>query len=107
MTRKLHRRSAERFFFPTKGNGGEYVEPRKTDMGISRELEESRRECYDGFNYQNVERVLRLVESGFSDEDIAELLMIPVEEIEEIIEQDKKREENTLEKLRTLVKKYC
>jgi hypothetical protein len=94
MARKLHRRSADRFFFAKGANGGDYTTAHSKGMGIVHDVEEARRDAHNGpfFGY-DIERVLRMVEAGFSDDAIAEALMIPVEEIEEMIASDKKRQD--------------
>lgn len=94
MARKLHRRSADRFFFAKKDNGGEYTTIHSNGMGIIHDVEEARRSSYEvPFYGHDIERVLRMVEAGFDDNAIAEALMIPVEEIEEMIVSDKKRQD--------------
>lgn len=92
MARKLHRRSGEHQYFPKGKNEGSYQSLNVNGAGLDHAIGELRGNIHregDFGNHYNADRVLRMVESGFSDDDIAEFLLIPVEEVEEIIENDR------------------
>lgn len=92
MARKLHRRSGEHQFFPKGKNEGSYQPINANGVGLDHAIGQLRGTIHregDFGNHYNADRVLRMVESGFSDEDIAEFLLIPVEEVEEVIENDR------------------
>ncbi len=109
MARKLHRRSSQRHFFPDKEKGGSFETVYKTGKGIRDRIEETRNGLFDGvYNgadavpHHRADEVLRLAEAGFGDDEIAEFLLIPVEEIEIIIREDEKREEKARSAIRAL-----
>lgn len=109
MARKLHRRSSQRQFFPDGERGGSYETIHKTGKGIRDRLEEARTSLFEGtfggndsIPYHRADEVLRLAESGFSDEDIAEVLLIPVEDVDAIIRDDERREEKARDSIRAL-----
>lgn len=109
MARKLHRRTSQRHFFPDKEKGGSFDTIYKTGKGIRDRIEETRSDLFDGiYNgadavpHHRADEILRLAEAGFGDEEIAEFLLIPVEDIEVIIREDEKREEKARAAIRAL-----
>lgn len=107
MPRKLHRRSSHRAFFPTPGEkGGEYTNINAGKRGFRDLLDNSRNDVMRGmygetdYPFHRADEIMRLVESGFDDDAIAELLMIPVEDIAIIIEEDRKRELTAMDVIR-------
>lgn len=106
MTRKLHRRSASRAYFRLDSKHGEFQYISKGNKGVVNELDDVRNKIGEGIYgnpdhvpYHRIEEVLRMVEAGFSDDDIAEFLLIQVEDVAVIIEEDRRRENLAREKL--------
>lgn len=106
MARKLHRRSAERQWFQDK-QSGEYTTIHKRGYGLQHRIYEIQRHTSsdpaNGIPGFQIERILRMVESGFDDDAIAEILMIPVEEVGEIIEADRLHEERLLDAVKAII----
>ena len=105
MARKLHRRSAERQWFYDK-QGGEYTTIHKKGYGLREQIYDIQRRSVapeGGFVSYHIDQLLRMVEAGFDDDAIAEVLMIPVEEVAAAIEADRKHEERLLDAVKAII----